>query len=112
MHSEYPVTDLWSMHTWNGAVEPIMLLGPESGTTVGDFTQLRDIILKNDPTLLIEPLRLGKANPQTDNYWTHGPHLQFGITAVLCEGAGNFYTKEKNIQSGITLMKSIAEFYR
>ncbi len=112
MYSENPVTDIWSMHTWQGAVEPIMLAGPEIGSMVGDYTHLRDIILRNDLSILIEPLRLSKTNPQNNRRWTHGPHLQFGITAVLCEGAGNFYTKRENIESGVVLMKSIAEFYR
>ncbi len=112
MASDNPANNMWIMHTWDGAVESIMLPGPEIGTRLGPYTELRNIILKNDPTLLIEPLRLNKTNPQLANCWNHGPHHQFGITTVLCEGSGNFYTKEKNLQSGEILMKSICEFYK
>jgi hypothetical protein len=113
MKSDKPATDIWNMHTWQGAVEPIMIKGPEFGNEVGEWTELRDIIKKNDETLLIEPLRVNeKQEGGNKKYWTYGPHAQFGITAVLCEGAGNLYTKEENINSGKVLMKSIAEFYK
>jgi len=29
MASETPVTTLWSMHTWTGIIEPILIPGPE-----------------------------------------------------------------------------------
>jgi len=112
MASKNPVTDLWNMHTWQGAVEPLMIPGPEIGTRVGPWTELRDIIIKNDPLLLIEPLKTQALDPKTITYWTDGPHAQFGITAVLCEGAADYYTKTKNIESGKILMKSIAEYYK
>jgi hypothetical protein len=112
MDSDHPVNNLWCMHTWGGAVESIMLTGPEIGSGLGKYTELRDIIIKNDPNLLIEPLRLNQTNQSLDNRWNHGPYLQFGITNVLCEGSGNFYTKEENWESGEILMKSIAEYYR
>jgi hypothetical protein len=112
MDSKNPVTDLWCMHTWQGAVEPLIIPGPEIGNLVGPWTDLKDIIIKNDTALLIEPLKRNKLNRDTLNRWNHGPHAQFGITTVLCEGAGNIYTKEENIKSGEILIKSIAEYYR
>jgi len=112
MASEHPVNNIWCMHTWGGAVESIMLPGPEFDGILGPYTVLRDIMIKNDPNLLVEPLRLNETRQDLDNRWNHGPFLQFGITTVLCEGSGNFYTKEENLESGRILMKSIAEYYR
>jgi len=113
MKSDKPVTDIWSMHTWQGAVEPILIKGPEIGKEVGEWTKFREILIKNDTGLLIEPLRVN-VEPEKGNkaYWTYGPYSQFGITAVLCEGAGNFYTKEQNLESGRILIKSISEYYK
>ena len=53
-----------------------------------------------------EPLWPGNAA-----YRNNGPHVQFGITTVLCEGTGQFTTKPQNLDSGVVLMKSIAEYY-
>jgi hypothetical protein len=111
MDSESPVTDIWSMHTWGGIVEPICTPGPEMGTKVGPWTELRDIMEGNDPDNLIKPLKI-REKEGGDTYWTSGPHRQFGITAVLCEGAGGFYTKQENLDSGAVLMKSILMYYR
>ena len=44
--------------------------------------------------------------------WTDGPHMQFGISSVLCEGASHAKTKELNQASGIVIAKSLAEYYR
>lgn len=113
MKSDKPITTIWSMHTWQGAVEPILIRGPEFGRDVDNWMMFRDIMIKNDPSLLIEPLRVNEKPDEGDkSYWTYGPHAQFGITAILCEGAGNFYTKSQNIQSGEVLIKSISEFYK
>lgn len=109
MSSPYQVTDIWSMHTWPGIVEPILEPGPEMGKKVEDWESLRDIIIANDKDNLIKPLKTREQSGE--NTWTGGPHRQFGISAFLCEGAGSLYTKEENIQSGIVLMKSIAEYY-
>lgn len=110
MASPYPVTDIWSMHTWQGIVEPILEPGPEMGTLVEGWETLRDIIIANDEDNLIKPLKTREQSGE--NTWTGGPHRQFGISAFLCEGAGSLYTKEENIQSGIVLMKSLAQYYR
>jgi hypothetical protein len=112
MASENPITDLWAMHTWQGAVEPIMLVGPEINNVVGPWEDLRNNILKNDVNLLIEPLKTKILEGSDLTQWHNGSHKQFGITAVLCEGAGNIYTKQENIESGEVLMKSISEFYK
>jgi Zinc carboxypeptidase len=111
MASDAPVTDLWSMHTWGGVVEPILHPGPEM-TEERPWTLLRDIMDRNDPNDLVLPLA-AKESTDNDNatQWTHGPHKQFGISAVLCEGAGNIYTKEENVASGVVLMKSLADYY-
>ena len=113
MRSDSPVTMLWSMHTWQGIVEPLLRPGPEmDDARVGDWTRLRDILSGNDPRRLIKPLaasdrpsRLGAVS------WTGGPYERFGISVVLCEGAGGIYTKEENLDSGAVLMKSIAQYY-
>ncbi len=110
MASESPVTDLWSMHTWGGVVEPIMLPGPEMGTVLPSWTRLREIIKNNDPDRLVKPLAI-QEKPGDTSHWNNGPHVQFGITTVLCEGAGNIITKEDNMASGVVLMKSLAQYY-
>lgn len=111
MASNTPVTDIWSMHTWGGIVEPICAPGPEMGTKVGPLTEFRDIMEANDTKNLIEPLKpeKGSVNP---TYWTDGPHQQFGVTVVLCEGAGAIYTKEENVESGEVIIKSLVEYYK
>jgi hypothetical protein len=110
MASEAPVTDLWSMHTWGGVVEPIMLPGPEMGTVLPPWTKLRDIMEQNDPEQLVKPLAVPE-KPGNTTHWNNGPHVQFGITTVLCEGAGSIITKQENIASGVVLMKSLAQYY-
>jgi hypothetical protein len=111
MASDTPVTDLWSMHTWSGRVEPILTPGPEIGIRTPPREELRKILQKNDPDKFIKPLAV-KNKPEDDlTYWDNGAHAQFGITAVLCEGAGDIMTKEENKTSGSIIMKSLAEYY-
>ena len=110
MASEAPVTDVWSMHTWGGIVEPLLLPGPEMGKMLGPWTELRDCIMRNDPDGLVKPLNTREKSGA--NQWHGGPHRQFGVTAVLCEGAGGLYTKQENCKSGTALIKGIAEYYR
>ena len=45
-------------------------------------------------------------------HWNYGPYIQFGISSFLCEGAGSFRSKQKNLASGAVLMKSISEYYK
>lgn len=111
MASSEPVTDLWSMHTWGGIVEPILHPGPEFNAE-RLWTAFRDVLERNDTHGLIKPLAAKESGPEDDpTYWTHGPHRQFGITAVLCEGAGEIFTQEENIESGAVIMQSLADFY-
>ncbi|MEF8811217.1 MAG: M14 family zinc carboxypeptidase [Bacteroidales bacterium] len=112
MQSEAPATTIWSMHTWQGPVEPLLRPGPEIGNEVAEWTRLRDIIRSHDPDTLIEDLDVRTGEPGYGYVsWSAGPHKQFGISSVLCEGAGNIYTKENNIRSGEILIKSLAEYY-
>jgi pimeloyl-ACP methyl ester carboxylesterase len=46
------------------------------------------------------------------NTWHGGPHSQFGVTAVLCEGAGGLHTKQENLDSGVALIRGIAAYYK
>jgi hypothetical protein len=110
MASDAPVTDIWSMHTWAGVVEPLVKPGPEMGSILGPWTQLRDVIQRNDPHGLVKPLKT-REDPEPTT-WSGGPHKQFGLTTVLCEGGGVFDTKQQNLDSGVVLMKSIAQYYR
>ncbi|MEJ7617678.1 MAG: hypothetical protein WKF30_12110 [Pyrinomonadaceae bacterium] len=112
MASEAPLTTVWSMHTWPGIVEPIGVPGPEVGVRVGQLAELREAIRRHDHRQLIKPLALRKESPAGDTTWSDGPHAQFGITAFLCEGGGDIYTKDDNLYTGTVLMKSIADYYR
>jgi len=111
MASDAPVTAVWSMHTWGGPVEPILLPGPEFGSAIGPWEEFRDILRKHDPDGLIEPLKTSP-KPGHPNHWNNGPHVQFGVTNVLCEGAGGWTSKQKSLDAGAILMESIAEHYR
>jgi len=110
MASPAPVTDLWSMHTWQGVVEPIVHPGPEIGTSLGSWTEMREIFDRNNPQNLIKPLALEKRVTER-THWATGAHQQFGITTVLCEGGGSLLTKEENLASGRSIIRAIAEYY-
>jgi hypothetical protein len=110
MASETPVTTAWQMHTWQAPVEPIVTAGPEIGKELGPPEEFAAIMAKHNPRGLVKPLAF---KPSTNlTAWTGGAHKQFGITTVLCEGAGKFLTKEENLESGVVLIKSIADYYR
>ena len=112
MRSRAPITTVWSMHTWPGIVETICLPGPEMGTRIGAWTEFREILARNDGQGRFKPLAISKQTRIGDTTWTDGPHAQFGVSAFLCEGGGGLDTKDENLQSGITLMRSIAEYYQ
>ncbi|MEW6359525.1 MAG: M14 family zinc carboxypeptidase [Planctomycetota bacterium] len=112
MASDAPVTDVWSMHTWGGVVDPIITPGREIGAAVGPWEEFRDIIKANDPRNLVKPMHLRGEDKLGGVTWTGGPHAQFGITTVLCEGAGAIYTQEENLASGTVLIRSIGEYYK
>mgnify|MGYP006284410307 FL=1 len=117
MVSEKPVTTLWNMHTWQGAVEPIISPGPEFDSTLPDWTHFKELMIKNDPEGFIKELQNSKIRSEDNPFgmkegWNGGPKRQFGITTVLCEGASNLYTKSENIKSGENIIKSIRDFYK
>ncbi len=110
MESESPVTTIWGHHTWPGPVEPLLYRVEDD--QVGSWTEWRDILLNLAPETLIKPLAVRERSPVGSVTWEYGPHVQFGIAAVLCEGSGNIYTKEENKLSGELLIKSLEKYYR
>ena len=66
--------------------------------------------LPDGPEDLVEHLKVGK--PGKPNHWNSGPHVQFGVTNVLCEGSGQWTSKQRSLDAGVVLMKSIAEYYK
>ena len=113
MRSDAPIVTTWPMHTWSGLVDPILTPGPEFGTRLGAWEQFRDVLAQCDPNGLVKPLRnrcnedipLAKATT-----WSAGPHRQFGITGVLCEGASHF-DRQRNKASGVVLARALGAFY-
>ena len=111
MESESPVTSLWGMHTWGGIVEPLIYFVSNDNT--GSWTELRDIIDELDTNNLIKTLATREGGSSFGGKtWEYGPHLQFGITGILCEGGGAIYTKEENKESGRILIESINRYYK
>jgi hypothetical protein len=111
MESEAPVTTLWSMHTWGGRVDPILTPGPEFGDVLGPKEAFAEILDKNDSDDLVNTLQF-RTNGGGPTTWTGGPFRQFGITSVLCEGAGAIYTQGENMASGVVIVRSLADFYK
>ena len=111
MRSEAPVTTVWAIHTWGGIVEPQLIPGPEFRGALGDWTALRDTLLKQDRLGLIEPITLAKVGGYQNTTWTDGPHAQFGITAMLCEGGAVLQTRQLNEASGVAIIKALGAFY-
>ncbi len=112
MASKAPATSCWSFHTWGGVVDPIFTSGPEIGKIIGPASEFAQILERNDPNDLVKPLSYRKEAKYGSTSWTDGPHMQFGITTILCEGAAVIYTKEKNMESGGVLIKSLAEYWK
>jgi hypothetical protein len=111
MASAAPPVTIWSMHTWGGKVDPRIIPGPELGGVLGSWEAMNARLQENDPDDLVKAMEKHPCKKSAGTHWTQGPHLQFGVTAVLCEGAGNIYTKAENIESGAVLMKTIAAHY-
>ncbi|MFP4499416.1 MAG: M14 family zinc carboxypeptidase [Candidatus Hydrogenedentota bacterium] len=111
MASPAPPVTIWSMHTWGGMVDPRIIPGPELGAALGDWKAMNALLQKNDPNDLVDEMQEQPLKESSSSHWTEGPHLQFGMTSVLCEGAGAIYTKDENVESGVILMKTIAEHY-
>jgi hypothetical protein len=112
MASDAPVTTIWAMHTWGGIVEPLLRPGPEIGTKLGSWTEWRETMRRMDRLGLIKLLQTREQAPAYGpTSWSDGPHAQFGITAILCEGGAVLQTKQLNMDSGVALIRSIAEYY-
>lgn len=112
MKSESPVTTIWGNHTAQGPVSPMLFPGGEIGKSVGPWTEWRNILQNIAPDTLIIPMVLQPAPKYGGVSWEYGPHVQFGITAILCESGGSLYTKEVNKKSGSLLIRSLAEYYK
>jgi hypothetical protein len=111
MASEAPVTTVWAMHTWPGVVDPRITPGPEMGTTLGPWTDFRDVLTKHDRLRLIRTLEDAGDSGYGGTTWTAGPHAQFGITAILCEGGALLQTRQLNETSGRVIIRAIEEYY-
>jgi hypothetical protein len=109
MASEAPINSAWSMHTWPGLVDCRILPGPECGAALGTWPDLSRIIQDLEGGELFDPIQLGGTS--LEGSWGSGPHVQWGITTVLCEGAGDIDTKAENLRSGATLMEAIGRYY-
>ncbi len=114
MASDAPVTTVWAIHTWSGIVEPQIIPGPElqSQAAPGTWTDFRDVLVKHDRLGLIEPVTLARRGQYGNTSWTDGPHTQFGITAMLCEGGAVLQTRQLNEASGVAIIKALGAFYR
>jgi len=112
MASDAPVTTVWAIHTWPGIVEPRITPGPEFGGALGSWEAFREVLAKTDRLGLVEPLVRTDGPQYGSTSWTDGPHAQFGITAVLCEGGAALQTRQLNEASGATIMRAIGAFYR
>jgi hypothetical protein len=111
MRSEAPVTTAWSMHTWQGLMEPIVRgQGPEMGNGVGPWQELRTAMAKYDVQNLSKLLS-AKPEPAPAGHWDCGPFHQFGITSVIVEGASHFDMRQ-DLGCGVGLMQAIADYYR
>jgi hypothetical protein len=112
MKSESPVTTIWGNHTATGAVIPMLYPGKEIGTKTGDWTEWRDILKGMAPPSLMQEMVLRPEPAYGGVSWEYGPHVQFGITGVLCESGGALYTKAENLKSGELLIESLSMFYK
>ncbi len=112
MASDAPVTTIWAIHTWSGIVEPQLIPGPElQPGGLGEWTALRATLATHDRLGLIEPITLAKEGQYANTTWTDGPHAQFGITAMLCEGGAVLQTRQLNEASGAAIIKALGAFY-
>lgn len=111
MASDAPVTTIWAIHTWSGIVEPQIIPGPELRGPLGEWTGLRAALTKADRLGLIEPMARVDAGQYENTTWTDGPHAQFGITAVLCEGGAVLQTRQLNEASGAAIIQALGAFY-
>ncbi len=131
MASDCPATTIWSMHACSGLVRPRIMAGPETGSVTGPPSQLAEILTRLDPTrALLLPLtyrgeRMGTRKRWTppppgttpkrsfgdDLTWWEAPRRQFGVTSFEVEGGGSLVTKQENLDSGVVLIRALAEYY-
>lgn len=111
MRSQTPLVTAWSMHTWPGIVEPIVICGQEYAGELGPPEEFEAIMRRHDGRGLIKPLQF-RTQPRKPGLrsWGSGPFEQFGITTVLCEG-GSHANLEENLTAGATLARSLSEYY-
>jgi hypothetical protein len=129
MLSDCAATTIWSMHVWPGPADPIITPGPEIDNVIGPATEFAELLERCDPEhKLVKKLRIrGKLRPRSTRWappppdrlpeggtgtWSGGPGQQFGVTNLLCEGGAGLHTKEENIDSGVVLIKALADYYR
>jgi len=111
MASETPITACWSMHTWPDEAQPFMHPGPEVGTRIGPWTDLRDLLERLDVNHLINPLIADDKKQGTTNAWHRGPFEQYGITNYVCEGSDFWTDKKPSLEVGRIFMQAMAEYY-
>ncbi len=119
----------WFHHTWNGAVEPIMLPTGKIAEP-GNFEKIRQAFADNDPRGLIKPIkqlvkltveesknceymRATHMRPHEERYcsWCTGAHRHLDITTILAEGGADIYDAESNAYTGTVMMRSLAAYY-
>jgi hypothetical protein len=69
--------------------------GRSSGTALGPWEEFRRIMQENDPQGDSSSRWPRARSPAAGTHWNNGPHIQFGITTVLCEGLGDWTSKQQ-----------------
>jgi hypothetical protein len=106
--------------------------GPETDNLIGPASQFAEILTRLDPNhALVKPLKFSNkmrplskpwtppasqpADPnkpfKSGGAWGSGPGAQFGVTNLLCEGGAGLPTKNQNLDSGVVLIRALAEYY-
>ena len=112
MVSETPITACWSMHTWPDEAQPFMYPGPEVGSLIGPWTELRDMLDRMDTRGLIKPLGMDDKKLEDSICWHNGPYAQFGITNYLCEGSDYWTDKNMSLEVGCIFIQAMAQYYK
>ncbi len=103
-----PLGTVWSMHTWQGLIEPLIDPAESTETRYGSWEILRDAIVAADTRELIKPLRVRPSKFPTS--WTGGPREQFGVSAILCEGVGLNNKQADCLDAGRAIMQGLAHY--
>lgn len=102
---------VWSMHTWQGMVEPMIIPGEWlDKRTSGTWQDLRRLMLKHDRRGLCKPLKPAEIHDKVYKSWGHGPWQKYGVTSIGCEGGGGIWTRADNLESGRVLIRAFAEY--